>query len=147
MPYELPYDELPDELLCPSCARAHPASERFCGSCGMPLVQPECSENEGGGVGAEPVSERRRRARKIAPHYTDGKLVKVASARGAAQAEFIAGLLLEEGIPSIIDPAAGGPYAPLMGVRTVLVPESAEQAAREALAWTAPGTRLPVNED
>jgi len=133
MDYELPYDELPDELLCPSCARAHPPSERFCESCGMPLVQPECSERPGG---ERRVNERRRRAGKIDPQYTGGGLVKVASASGAAQAEFIAGLLLEEGIPSIIEPAVGGPYAPLMGVRTVLVPESAAQAAREALAWT-----------
>jgi hypothetical protein len=135
MEYELPYDELPNELLCPSCGRACPPSERFCESCAMPLVQPECSELP---VRERRVSERRRKVRKIDPQYTDGELVKVASARGAAQAEFIAGLLLEEGIPSIIDPAAGGPYAPIMGVRTVLVPESAAQAAREALAWTAP---------
>jgi hypothetical protein len=101
----------------------------------MPLVQPECSERQ---VREPRVSERQRKARKIEPRYTGGELVKVASASGAAQAEFIAGLLLEEGIPSMIEPAAGGPYAPLMGVRTVLVPASAAQAAREALAWTAP---------
>lgn len=135
MDYELPYDELPDELLCPSCGRARPPSERFCECCGMPLVQPECSERQ---VREPRVSERQRKARKIEPRYTGGELVKVASASGAAQAEFIAGLLLEEGIPSMIEPAAGGPYAPLMGVRTVLVPASAAQAAREALAWTAP---------
>lgn len=125
MPYELPYDELPDELECPSCGRAHPASERFCESCRMPLVRPD----------EQHVSERRRKARKIDPQYTAGELVKVASASGAAQAEFIAGLLLEEGIPSIIEPATGGPYAPIMGVRSVLVPESAEQRAREALSY------------
>jgi hypothetical protein len=131
MPYELRYDELPDELECPSCGRARPPSERFCESCGVPLVRPD-------GVEQVPVSERQSKVRKIDPQYTGGELVKVVSASGAAQAEFIAGLLLEEGIPSIIEPAAGGPYAPIMGVRTVLVPQSAEQAAREALAWRAP---------
>ena len=135
MEYELPYDELPDELLCPSCGRARPPSERFCESCGMPLVQPEGSERQ---AGERRVSERQRKVRKIDPRYTDGELVKVATASGAAQAEFIAGLLLEEGIPSMIEPAAGGPYAPIMGLRTVLVPASGAQAAREALAWTAP---------
>ncbi len=127
MPYELPYDELPDELECPSCGRVRPASERFCESCRMPLVRPRFSEQH--------VSERQRKVRKIEPQYTAGELVKVASASGAAQAEFIAGLLLEEGIPSIIEPAAGGPYAPIMGVRSVLVPESAVQRAREALSY------------
>ena len=26
------------QLVCPSCARAHPPEERFCADCGMPLV-------------------------------------------------------------------------------------------------------------
>ena len=93
----------------------------------MPLVMPERGEQY--------VSERRRRARKIDPRYTEGRPVKVASAEDLAQAEFIAGLLLEEGIPSMIHPPGVGPYAPIMGMRTVLVPESAAEAAREALAW------------
>lgn len=134
MPYELPYDELPDELECPSCGRARPSSERFCESCGMPLVQPEGSES---GDSGERVSDRKSKLRKIEPHYTQGELVKVAVAKGAAEAELIAGMLLEEGIPSIIEPSAGGPYAPIMGVRAVLVPQSAEQAARDVLSWSA----------
>jgi hypothetical protein len=116
-------------LICPTCARAHAASERFCEACGMPLVNP------GGGEPA--ASERQRRARKIKPQYADGELVKVARAENLAQAEFIAGMLLEEGIPSVLRGSGGivAPYAPMLGTRDVLVPESGAEAAREALAW------------
>jgi len=117
------------ELLCPGCGREHPPSERFCAACGMPLVYPERVE--------ERVDESRRRARKIDPQYTEGKLVAVARAANLAQAEFLAGLLLEEGIPSMLRPDGGivAPYAPALGSRAVLVHESALQAAREALSW------------
>jgi len=120
------------ELICPACARAHPRRERFCEVCGMPLVQP---------VGAErPPSERQQRARKIKPQYTEGSLVKVARAENLAQAEFIAGILLEEGIPSLLRGAIGG-YAPVVGQRDVLVPQSGAEAAREALHWERPPGR------
>ena len=33
-------------LICPTCARAHAASERFCEACGMPLVNPGGGEPE-----------------------------------------------------------------------------------------------------
>jgi hypothetical protein len=120
-------------LVCPSCGRGHPGSERFCEECGMPLVHAEGAEIQD--------SERRRRARKIKPQYTEGELVRVARAANLVQAEFIAGMLLEEGIPSIVRRSDGFevPYAPLTGPREVFVPESAAQAAREALAWEARG--------
>jgi Putative prokaryotic signal transducing protein len=115
-----------DLLVCPTCARAHPPSERFCEACGMPLVH---------AARAEPAaSERQRKARKIKPQYTDGKLVKVARAENLVQAEFIAALLLEEGIPCMLRGSIAG-YAPVVGQRDVLVPESGAQAAREALKW------------
>jgi pimeloyl-ACP methyl ester carboxylesterase len=121
-------DEPP--LVCPGCAREHPPSERFCAACGMPLVHMS--------AGAEPaVSERRQRARKIKPQYSEGKLVKVASAQNGAEAEMIQGLLLEEGIPSMARRAPGAdvPDFLVAGRRDILVPESGAQAAREALAW------------
>jgi len=119
-------------LVCPQCKRAYPASERFCASCGMPLVHRSGGEEE--------PSARRRRARKIKPQYAEGQLVKVARAQHQSEAEFIEGLLLEEGIPSILQPLAAivAPYAPVAAPRAVLVPESAAEAAREALAWNAP---------
>jgi hypothetical protein len=117
-------------LVCPGCAREHPPSERFCAACGMPLV------HRAGGP-EQTASERQRRARKIKPQYTEGELVQVARAEDLGQAEFIAGLLLEEGIPSTLRSSIAG-YAPMVGTRDVLVPESGAQAAREALAWKEP---------
>jgi predicted amidophosphoribosyltransferase len=119
-----------DLLVCPSCAREHPPSERFCGSCGMPLVHPGATE--------QPASERQRRARKIKPEYAEGPLVKVAHTKTQYQAEFIAGLLLEEGIPCVLSATMAG-YTPTLDPRDVLVPESGAQAAREALKWERPG--------
>jgi len=116
-------------LICPGCARTYPRSERFCAACGMPLVYVPGAERE--------ASERQRRARKIKPQYTEGELVKVARAQNLAQAEFIAGLLLEEGIPSMLRGSIAG-YAPVIGTRDVLVPESGAEAAREALSFEQP---------
>jgi hypothetical protein len=118
-----------EQLICPACARSFPASERFCSACGMPLVHPP-------GVERHP-SARQRRARKIKPQYGEGELVVVARAKHQVEAEFIEGLLLEEGIPCLLrTPIAG--YAPVVGPREVLVPASGAQAAREALAWQPP---------
>ncbi len=115
--------------MCPSCELAHPPSERFCRSCGLPLVHAGDRE-------AEP-SERERRARKVKPQYAEGALVKVARASSQAEAEFIAGLLLEEGIPSMVQRSPGFDVAEYLaaGPRDVLVPQSGAEAAREALSW------------
>jgi Putative prokaryotic signal transducing protein len=119
-------------IFCPTCGRAHPPNERFCETCRMPLVNVADT--------VEPAaSERQRAARKIKPEYAEGELVKVAHADDLAQAEFIAGLLLEEGIPSMLRGSIAG-YAPLVDPRDIMVPESGAEAAREALAW--PSERL-----
>ncbi len=118
-----------DSIVCPSCARVHPASERFCEACGMPLVHSTGAEQE--------ASERQRRARKIKPQYAEGPLVKVANAKNQPEAEFIAGLLLEEGIPCLMRNSIGG-YSPMIGPREIMVPESGAEAAREALKWDRP---------
>jgi Putative prokaryotic signal transducing protein len=118
-----------EPLICPNCARTYPGSERFCAACGMPLVYQPGPERQ--------ASERQRRARKIKPQYAEGRLVKVARALNQSEAEFIEGLLLEEGIPSMVRRSAGFDVAESLaaGPRDVLVPESGAQAAREALAW------------
>ena len=113
-----------DAVVCPTCARLYPPSERFCESCGMPLVNAQGGEQD--------VGERQQTARKVKPEYTEGPLVKVAHADDLGQAEFIAGLLLEEGIPSLLRASIAG-YTPILDPRDILVPESAAQAAREAL--------------
>jgi hypothetical protein len=53
------------------------------------------------------VSERHERARKIKPQYAQGALVAVAWARNQSEAEPIEGMLLEEGIPSVLRRSAG----------------------------------------
>ena len=119
------------ELECPRCLLPHPEVERFCRSCGMPLVHPERGEHDAGPT--------RRRRRKVNPIYTEGRPVKVARAANLVQAEFLAGILLEEGIPCMLSSgrAIMAVYAPVVGPRDVLVPESAAEAAREALAYSA----------
>jgi Putative prokaryotic signal transducing protein len=113
-----------ESIVCPTCARAHPPSERFCAACGMPLVQASGVE--------QPTTPLQRRARKIKPAYTEGPLVKVAHVDTPLEAEFVAGLLLEEGIPSVLSGSISG-YSPVLGARDILVAESGAQAAREAL--------------
>jgi Putative prokaryotic signal transducing protein len=118
------------DLVCPSCGLEHGPGERsFCSNCGMPLVQP------GGEPLDEPLSEAHGRARKIDPRYTEGRLVRVAGGRNQAEAELIQGLLLEEGIPSMLRRSAGFDVPDFLaaGPRDVLVPEAGSEAARELL--------------
>jgi hypothetical protein len=92
----------------------------------MPLVAPGP---------AVPDSERRRRARKVRPQYAEGDLVRVAGGRNQAEAEFIQGLLLEEGVPSLLRRSRGFDVPDFLaaGPRDVLVPSSGADPAREVL--------------
>src|SRR3954449_10877948 len=116
-------------LVCPSCATPHPADERFCSQCGMPLTY------AGRGDIDMPVSAAHARARKIKPQYSEGDLVRVAGARNQAEAEWIQELLLEEGVPSILRRSRGFDVPDMLaaGPRDVLVPVSGVNAAREVL--------------
>ena len=115
-------------LVCPTCGEPHPLDERFCRSCNMPLVY-------GGSIVAPPLSERQQRARKIDPRYTEGDLVRVAGAMNQAEAEFVQGLLLEEGIPSMLRRTRGFDVPDMLaaGPRDVMVPASGRDAARDVL--------------
>ncbi len=106
--------------------------ERFCPSCRVPLVFAAESTEEAGG---EALSERHERARKIKPQLAEGDLVQVAGARNQPEAEFIQGLLLEEGVPSMIRRSAGFDVPDFLaaGPRDVLVPQSGVDTAREVL--------------
>ena len=118
-----------EPLVCPSCATTHPLDLRFCPSCHMPLVY-------SGALGVDtPVTERHERARKVKPQYAEGELIRVAGAHNLAEAEFIQGLLLEEGVPSLLRRAAGFDVPDFLaaGPRDVLVPASGAAAAREVL--------------
>jgi hypothetical protein len=118
-----------EPLVCPRCATTHPLEARFCPSCRMPLVY-----SVGVGVDAE-VTEAQARARKVKPQYAEGDLVRVASGRNQAEAEFIQGLLLEEGVPSLLRRSAGFDVPDFLaaGPRDVLVPASGVATAREVL--------------
>jgi hypothetical protein len=129
-------------LKCPSCGLRYPVEERFCGSCGMPLTH----------AGPEPVdvpeSDARLRARKIDPRYTEGELVRVAGGRNQAEAELIQGMLLEEGVPSILRRSAGFDVPDMLaaGPRDVLVPLAGAEVAQELLLsadMAAPPAREP----
>jgi hypothetical protein len=118
-----------EPLVCPSCASTHSLDERFCPRCRMPLVY-------AGSLGvAAPVTERHKRARKIKPQYAEGEPVRVASANNQAEAEFIQGMLLEEGVPSMVRRSAGFDVPDFLaaGPRDILVPQSGAQAAHEVL--------------
>jgi hypothetical protein len=118
-----------EPLVCPSCATPHPLEERFCRDCGMPLVY-------AGSLGVDaPVTDRQEWARKIKPQLAEGELTRVASGRNQAEAELIQGLLLEEGVPSMLKRSAGFDVPDMLaaGPRDVLVPRSGAEVAREVL--------------
>jgi hypothetical protein len=83
----------------------------------------------------EPLSARHERARKVKPQYSQGPLVKVAGSRHQSEAELIQGLLLEEGVPSMLRRSRGFDVPDMLaaGPRDVLVPASGAQAARDVL--------------
>lgn len=128
-----------EPLACPSCAQTYPLAERFCPGCRMPLVHV-------GSVGpSAAVGDRRQRARKIKPQYVDGPLVQVAGGRNQAEAEFIQALLLEEGVPSLLRRSRGFDVPDYLaaGPRDVMVPASADTAAREVLLKSELGPAEP----
>jgi hypothetical protein len=116
-------------LVCPRCASQFAGELRFCPDCKLPLVLQ--------GTGEEPdyESPRYRRLRKVKPQLSEGELVKVAWARNEAEGEFIQGLLLEEGVPSMLRRSAGFDVPDFLaaGPRDVMVPISGAQTAREVL--------------
>lgn len=118
-------------LSCPRCAETFPLSERFCTSCGMPLVY-------GGTGGEKPITETHQRARKVKPQYARGEPVKVGFARNQAEGEMVQGMLLEEGIPSMLKRTRGFDVPDYMagGPRDILVPQTGAEAARQVLQGT-----------
>ena len=116
-------------LACPRCALSYPLNERFCANCGMPLTY-------SGRTGEEPITEAHERARKIKPQFAQGEPVKAGWARNQSEAELMQGLLLEEGIPSILRRSRGFDVPDFLaaGPRDILVPEAGLEEARRLLA-------------
>jgi hypothetical protein len=116
-----------DALVCVSCGSTYGPDERFCPTCHIPLALSADA--------ASPVSDRHALARKVKPQLAEGELVRVAGARNQAEAEFIQGLLLEEGVPSVLRRTAGFDVPDFLaaGPRDVLVPATGLQTAREVL--------------
>jgi len=137
--WRTPPHSTPDraDLVCPSCGAGHAPDERFCRDCGLPLVHAAGPERA--------PTEAVERARKIRPGYAEGPLVRVAYARHQAEAELIQGLLLEEGVPSIVKRMRGFDVPDFLasGPREVYVPAAGADAARDVLAGTPADAALP----
>jgi hypothetical protein len=118
-----------EPLVCPDCGARFGAQERFCPRCRLPLVHDTSL------VHTEEPTERHRQARKIKPQLAEGDLVRVAGARNQAEGEFIQGLLLEEGVPSMLRRTAGFDVPDFLaaGPRDVMVPQAGVITAREIL--------------
>ena len=116
-----------DALVCPTCMTGHTASERFCTRCGTPLVH--------AGAAVHVPTEAQERARKIRPEYARGALVRVAAARNQPEGELLQGMLLEEGVPSLMRRSGGFDVPDFLasGPRDILVPASGADAARDIL--------------
>ena len=92
------------------------------------------------GDGGRPLSPARERARKMRPQYAEGPLVRVATARHQAEAEMLEGMLLEEGVPSLVRRSGGFDVPDFLasGPRDILVPASGADRAREVLGVPEP---------
>ena len=114
----------------PTLRRAAPVRRAL-----LPVVQHAAGHRRGAAEIEEPVSERHARARKVDPRYTEGELVRVAGAMNQAEAEFVQGMLLEEGIPSTLRRTRGFDVPDMLaaGPRDVMVPASGHSAARDVL--------------
>jgi hypothetical protein len=117
-------------LVCPGCGSRFGGDERFCPDCHLPLAL-----DDDGRAELAAVSPSHERARKIKPQLSEGRLVRVVGARNQAEAEFIQGLLLEEGVPSLLRRSAGFDVPDFLaaGPRDILVPLAALDTAREVL--------------
>ncbi len=112
----------------PAATGAHPAERA--------LLRGLRDAARAAGTEEEEPDERRRRARKIKPEYSQGPLVKVGRASNLAEVEMIEALLLEQGIPSI-GRSSGGLDVPdfyLGGGATSWSPSPAPRRRAETLA-------------
>jgi hypothetical protein len=109
----------------------------------MPLgaTTPEPEREQSESLSGTYAQARREHARKIDPRYSEGDLVKVAGGGNQANAEMIQLLLLDGGVPSILQRSGGFDVPDFLaaGPRDVMVPRSGAAAAREILGEMAAG--------
>lgn len=117
-------------LVCGACRSRHGESERFCPTCGIPLVYAASGAGGGG-----PLTDRHERARRVKRQYSDGRLVRVASARHQAEAEMLSDMLLDEGVASVVRRSGGFDVPDFLaaGPRDIMVAESGVDIARDVL--------------
>ena len=122
-------EDRPGTLTCPRCALIHSPEQRFCRECGMPLVHPGARE-------MEPVTDAHERARKVRPQFARGELVRVTGGRNLSDSELVQGILLDQGIPSVLRRTRGFDVPDFLaaGPRDVLVPQSGYEEARRLLS-------------
>ena len=77
---------------------------------------------------------------RVRPQFAKGPLTKVGWARNQAEAELIEGLLLEQGIPSLVRRSGGFDVPDFLaaGPRDILVPATGAALARELLGTAEP---------
>lgn len=127
-------------LVCPRCGLEHSAEERFCSSCEMPLVPVDQDGR---------TDELTRHARKISPRLARGEPQRVTVVRNLAEGEMLQGILLEEGIPSILRRTGGFDVPDMLaaGPRDLMVPASAVDAARDLLSLGEAPATDPADEE
>jgi pimeloyl-ACP methyl ester carboxylesterase len=95
----------------------------------MPLVYSGSRE-------LEPITDAHEKARKVRPQYARGDLMRVTGGRNLSDSELIQGILLDQGIPSVLRRTRGFDVPDFLaaGPRDVLVPESGYEEARRLLS-------------
>ncbi len=83
---------------------------------------------------------------RVRPEFAKGALTKVGWARNQAEAELMEGLLLDQGIPSLVRRSGGFDVPDFLaaGPRDILVPATGAALARELLGTPEPAE--PVSE-
>jgi hypothetical protein len=84
---------------------------------------------------------------KVRPEYTQGDLMTVTTVRHSAEGEMLRGMLLEEGIPSMVRPTRGFviPQALGAGPHEVVVSASGYEAAYQLVHGELPQPQHPAS--
>ena len=84
----------------------------------------------------------------VNPEFAQGPLVKVGYAQNQSEADMMEGLLLEQGIPVLVQRSGGFDVPDFLaaGPRDILVPESGAALARELLGTAEPARSGPAGE-